>query len=131
MLMCSLCVSFGLHQEEQEQYLDMLRKWSAPESRTLLVLGGDLHIGMSTNVKYKDQIVFRQMITTAISNKPPPCPVYWWMRMFMSGCCSSIAFNYKAEHSGFLNERNFGYIEMRAPADGKPDIKEVFVTASE
>eukprot|EP00455_Lapot_gusevi_P056160 TRINITY_DN925_c0_g3_i1.p1 TRINITY_DN925_c0_g3~~TRINITY_DN925_c0_g3_i1.p1 ORF type:complete len:481 (+),score=104.80 TRINITY_DN925_c0_g3_i1:22-1443(+) len=124
-------MGFGLHNEEQGVFLDMLDEWKGKAGeRQLLLLGGDLHYGMRSTISFQGRFIAQQMVSSAISNSPPPCCSYWFLRCFMACCCCcSYGGGHSVSHEEFINERNFAFIQLDAPAIGSATLQARFITA--
>ena len=125
-------MGFGLFPEEQADYFDLLLEWRNTRlHRSVVLLGGDLHHHMSTYL-YKNNrrnsvtnnrdrrsslargFGFRQVVCSAINNKPPKCFVNWLIRCLMCRCCGPIkvARDWEAKHMDFLYERNYLIVKV-------------------
>lgn len=102
-------MGLGLHPEEQEQYLDTLCAWKrlprAAGPRDLLLIGGDMHFSMRTEVKHSGDVVLRQVTSSALSNKPPFWFQFYLFRAIM-GCCPRNN-EYTWSHGEFFPAQNF------------------------
>jgi hypothetical protein len=65
------------YKAEQVQMLNLLKFWKDqyPGKREIILLGGDVHVGGHTSIKFKGEIVLRQLVSSAISNYVLPLPV--------------------------------------------------------
>jgi phosphodiesterase/alkaline phosphatase D-like protein len=111
--------SFAPHQKEQIEMLRALRRWKeAATDRELLVVGGDVHIGGETEVRHEGKGIFRQLISSAITNQAPPLLAYAVIRLLLEGE-ESLGGSYSFEHSNFTSKRNFGIVLVRVPGPGQ------------
>lgn len=118
--------SYKPHQPEQIEMLRLLRRWKQGktpngESRELLVVGGDVHMATHTEVKHRNKTIFEQLITSPITNRPPG----WLQYTLMKGVLEldqTISKSYSFEHSGYSNNRNFGFIEARCSPNRVPRL---------
>eukprot|EP00656_Telonema_subtile_P013464 TRINITY_DN16840_c0_g1_i1.p1 TRINITY_DN16840_c0_g1~~TRINITY_DN16840_c0_g1_i1.p1 ORF type:complete len:604 (+),score=115.56 TRINITY_DN16840_c0_g1_i1:3-1814(+) len=106
-------MGFGVYPDEQEEYLQLIDTWvhhsSAAPNREVLLLGGDLHFSMQTVVSSASTgvPVMRQVVTSAVSNKPPCCFQYYPMK-WLAQCCSSLGKgSYSYVHDGHNPVQNF------------------------
>jgi hypothetical protein len=74
------------------EYFAALARWKSTPTprggqRSVILIGGDLHFGVRTQLRdaKTNEFLCKQVITSAISNDPPPRPVYWLLRQFMRG----------------------------------------------
>jgi hypothetical protein len=127
-------MGFGLFPQEQVEYVALLDKWKRCDiSRELLLVGGDLHFGVQSEILDGKRVMFRQIITSPISNNPPPRPVYWLLRRLMRGTGrignvpegGRYAFN----HTEFVEERNFALVDLNAQNDYPSSIYAQLVSA--
>lgn len=108
--------AYGSHRVEQIQMMRALRNWKAVGGRELLVVGGDVHIGCHTNIEHNASIIYRQLVTSPITNKPPG----WFAYTALKGLLESdeaLTDSYSFEHSNYTRNRNYGFIVIRIPAD--------------
>lgn len=126
-------MGFGLFPDEQQEYLDKLSQWkqAIPGGRDVFIVGGDLHFGVRSDVleKGSKKVLFKQMVSSAISNNPPPSPVYWMLRRLMRG--QGELKGHFFNHHEFQPERNFGLIKMAVATGGVPQIDDRLVTAAD
>lgn len=106
-------MGFGVYPQEQEEYLQLIDTWvhhhRAPGHREVLLLGGDLHFAMKTVVTSASTgaPVMRQVVTSAVANKPPCCFQYYPMK-WLAACCTSLGRgSYRYEHSEHAPVQNF------------------------
>eukprot|EP01006_Ploeotia_vitrea_P027267 TRINITY_DN60111_c0_g2_i1.p1 TRINITY_DN60111_c0_g2~~TRINITY_DN60111_c0_g2_i1.p1 ORF type:complete len:501 (+),score=268.87 TRINITY_DN60111_c0_g2_i1:49-1551(+) len=133
-------MGMALNPEEQGEYLQLLESWSTRvENRKLLLVAGDMHYGMQTEVYKRDskngkkQPVFKQLLTSAISNNMPPRISYCLQSYCCSCfCCTGIGNGaYDIKVTRRLYARNVGEIIMRARDDGQAEIVDRIVGASD
>lgn len=53
--------------------------------RQLLIIGGDLHFSVSTQLSRNGTPMFKQVISSAISNKPP-----YWFQYYLFKCLMHV-----------------------------------------
>ncbi len=73
-------MGLGLHPKEQCDFISALVEWRKQSNGECYLLGGDLHFGIETDILSgdgKETVLLRQVISSAISNSPPPGIVYW------------------------------------------------------
>ena len=116
--------AFGPHQKEQIEMLRTLRQWKeSAMDRDLMVVAGDVHIGGETEIRHNGHPVFRQLISSGITNSAPPLLAYAAIRLLLEQE-ESIGSSYTFEHANFTNKRNFGIVLVRIPAGAqRPLIK--------
>ena len=115
--------AYGAHRSEQIKMLRMLRYWKydgikRKEKRELLVVGGDVHIGCQTDIEHDGKTVFKQLITSPITNKPPG----WFAYTGLKGALEaeeSLSGRYTFEHHNYTRHRNYGIIMVRVRSAGK------------
>jgi hypothetical protein len=122
--------AYGPHQKEQVECLRALRRWkqAGDGERELLVLGGDVHIGCRTEVQHSGQMIFKQLITSPMTNKPPS----WTAFQGLVGLLErdqNLGDNYSFKHSNYTRQRNFGIVIARVPDHGTPKIDPTLVVA--
>jgi hypothetical protein len=115
--------SYGPHISEQIEMLRALRRWKerGNGSREVLVVGGDLHVGGHTNIKYKDKLIFNQLITSPITNRPPGWFQFYGQRLIMESL-ERLASNYSFEHFDFTNKRNYGIVVARVTPETRTTL---------
>jgi hypothetical protein len=123
--------AYGPHQKEQIEMLRALREWKeCLPGRELLVIGGDVHLGGETEIRHKGEAIFRQLITSAITNAAPPFLAYAAIRLLLEKQ-EALDTSYSFEHMDFTQKRNFGVVMVRIPpaAGDRPLIKGSLVRA--
>lgn len=120
-------MGLGQNPEEQAEYYSLLKQWKGGGGEAFVV-GGDLHYALRTVIKDEDgQPFIKQMITSAINNKPPPFLAYCYLNLCcMWGCCNGMGGGMSFEHEEKYYDRNFGHFTCTIN-DGKGSIKEVLV----
>lgn len=115
--------SYGAHRKEQLEMIRLLRYWkqAGEGKRELLVLGGDVHIGGHTEIKHQGKTIFRQLIASPITNRPPSWYQFAGVRTLME-THQQLGERYSFEHSNFTNRRNYGVIVARIPDKGTPTL---------
>ena len=108
--------------------------------RDLLLIGGDLHFGMGSDILLQRIPVVRQLITTAIANKPPPWCGYCLLRCLLSCtalCCPTLGSggaggntsSYTVQHHSFLHARNFALVDLSVK-NGRGRIQSALISAT-
>jgi len=124
-------VGLGMHAQEQSDYVDLLLDYKS-RGNELYVVGGDLHFGVMTDIKHGGKVVFQQMISSAISNSPPPRAVYYPLqRAFSAGENKIVAHpdkGYSFHHTHFEYCRNYGRIVMDLQSGDRPSVRGSLVT---
>ena len=126
-------MGMALSPDEQGHYLDALTNWVSGGNRDALIVAGDLHFGIRSQIRDPNSaVVLRQMVTSAISNKPPNCLVSCLLRCFcMSDCCSATGGTHHFRHTQKLYDFNYGTIRMslpHPPSQPKATITECLVS---
>lgn len=106
--------AYGAHLAEQIQMLRALRKWKQVRGRELLVVGGDVHIGCRTDIEHHGKTIFKQLITSPITNKPPGWFAYQALKALLESE-EELSDSYTFEHSNYTRKRNYGLIIVRIP----------------
>lgn len=116
------------HQKEQVEFIRLLRRWKeAGENRDLLIVGGDVHLGGYTDIKHNEKVIFRQLISSPITNKPPR----WFERLALKGLLElneNLGMSYSFEHRNITGKRNFGIAMLRTPVGAPTYIQSAVVT---
>jgi hypothetical protein len=121
--------SHPINAKEQIEMLRELRLWKGDPNATqkeLLVVGGDVHVGGYTQIKHEKKEIFRQLITSPITNHPPKFFEFLGLRVLTEGE-ESLTTSYSFEHSGLTNKRNYGIILVRVPQTGQPRVEGTLV----
>jgi phosphodiesterase/alkaline phosphatase D-like protein len=115
--------AYGAHRAEQVEMLRALRRWKAVGGRELLVIGGDVHIGCKTDIERNGQTIYKQLIASPITNKPPGWFAYTALKELLEAE-ESLTASYSFEHSDYTRKRNYGSIAVRIPpnADETPKV---------
>lgn len=113
--------SYGMHAKEQIETVRALRVWmqqgAAGGERNVLVIGGDVHIGGYSNIRHLGTTIFTQLITSPITNAPPPFYQFIGLRQLLE-ITMPLGTAYSVKHSRLTNRRNFGIVIARVPSDG-------------
>ena len=116
--------AYGPHRKEQIEFVRALRAWKQARDgeRELLVLGGDVHIGGETQVYHGESPLFRQLITSPMTNKPPNSLLFFGLRALLAGG-DTLGESYSFEHENLTRRRNYGIVLVRVPASGTPRVE--------
>jgi phosphodiesterase/alkaline phosphatase D-like protein len=122
--------SYGPHRKEQVELIRLLRYWKddAKGERELLVVAGDVHIGGYSDVKRRESTIFKQLIASPITNRPPRWYEFQGIRILLEAQ-QKLGERYSFEHHDFTNRRNYGVILVRIPPKGKPKVDGTLVEA--
>jgi len=101
----------------------LLREWKGADGhREVQVVGGDVHVGGHTDVLHHGTTVFRQLITSPVTNKPPR----WWDFHALRALLETnqrLSESYRFEHHDFTSKRNYGMLVMRASDGRAPTVR--------
>merc|ERR1712060_836454 len=104
---------------ERDAALDLLLSWKhRAAGRDLLVLSGDLHTGVNTEI-YKDgKFAYWQMVTSSIGNTE-----HGWMLLNLGGKFLNSAedknnHTWSFRHSPWVHQRNFGLMSLSTNRTG-------------
>lgn len=116
--------SYVIHSKEQIEMLRALREWKqgGNNQKELLVVGGDVHVGGYTDIKHEGKTMFKQLITSPITNTPPKWYEFYGLKILTEVEQSLPGSSYSFEHYGLTNKRNYGIIIVRVPTDGVPKV---------
>jgi len=94
-----------------EELLNLLRRWKkgAPD-RELLVVGGDFHLGGWTDVYYQGEKIFKQFITSAISNEEVNFLEEAAVKLLMR--FGKLKADYCFEHHDWVRDNNYGIVHV-------------------
>ena len=120
--------SYAKNRQEQVEMIRLLRQWKAAGNREVIVVGGDVHVGCKTDIKHQGNTVFKQLITSPITNKPPHDIAFLFMKAALE-LDQRVSDSYSFEHYDYTNDRNFGIILIRG-ANGQPHIEGSLFTGS-
>jgi hypothetical protein len=120
--------SHPLHNKEQVEMVRALREWKAavPGERELLVVGGDIHVGGHTDIKRDGETVFKQLITSPITNVTHKWFAFYGL-LLLSEAEQSLTGSYTYKHRDFTNKRNYGIVMVRVPPKGLPRVEGTLV----
>ena len=115
--------AFGNHRDEQVQMLRALRRWRKvdPESRQVLVVGGDVHIGCRTDIRHKGDSICQQLISSPIGRKPLNWIAFQALKGFLEAE-ESLGNRYTFEHSDYSRKRNYGLAWARGLNSSSPHL---------
>lgn len=134
-LSCFPCLKdkmgFGLNPTEQDDYMTFLNNWKQQNNSDVVIVAGDLHIGIRTDV-YDDQhnVVLKQIITSPVANNQPPACFSWLLKMFcmQSCCCNATGAEFTFKHTEMLYEWNVGDLVMTVPPQGPATVTDRLIT---
>lgn len=120
--------SHPLHNKEQVEMVRALREWkeAAPGQRELLVVGGDVHVGGETRIMRDKTAIFKQLITSPITNTPPKWYAFYGL-LVLTKAEEDLTGSYSYKHHDFTNKRNYGIIVVRVPPLGTPKVEGTLV----
>jgi hypothetical protein len=120
--------AYPAHQKEQIELLRALREWKqAARDRSVLLVGGDVHVGGRTEVMHGEDLLCTQLITGTITNKPPR----WFEYALLRGLLETherLGERYRFEHHDYTGKRAFGIALLRATPGATPFIAPSLVT---
>ncbi len=93
-----------------------------PGEREVLVAGGDVHIGGYTDVLRDGKLIFKQLISSPITNKTPKGIEFSGLQAIQNAE-ARISASYSYKHTYITRRRNFGVIVARVPKSGLPKIE--------
>jgi hypothetical protein len=116
--------SFANHRREQIEMIRRLREWkeAAPGEREVLVAGGDVHVGGYTDILRDGKLIFKQLISSPITNKTPKGIEFNGLQAIQN-LEARISASYSYKHTYITRRRNFGVIVARVPKSGQPKIE--------
>lgn len=107
-----------INRKEQIEFLRMLRFWiqspNAAGDRQALVIGGDVHVGGISEVKHLGKLLFKQLIASPITYRPPSAIEFFGITQLAKNP-ETVAESYTIEHGQFTNRRNYGLVMVRIP----------------
>lgn len=95
--------------------------------RELYIFGGDVHCGGHSDILLGDQLVFRQLTSSAIANHPLPTTAYGVMRL-AGDTLEDLGENFSYHHHHWTRRRNYGLVNVVNHNQGDP-AAEVVITA--
>lgn len=116
------------HAKEQIEMIRALRIWKEanPGQRELLVVAGDVHVGGFTNIEHQGVTIFKQLITSPITNHAPKWYEFYGLKI-LTEMGEQLTNSYSYEHHDLTNKRNYGIIVVRVPASGRPVVEGTLV----
>eukprot|EP01098_Paradermamoeba_levis_P005542 TRINITY_DN2334_c0_g1_i2.p1 TRINITY_DN2334_c0_g1~~TRINITY_DN2334_c0_g1_i2.p1 ORF type:complete len:689 (-),score=149.41 TRINITY_DN2334_c0_g1_i2:203-2149(-) len=107
-------MGFGLHPQEQIDLIQLLHNWKKSQAnRSLLVIGGDLHVGIKSEIFRGEEVVCEQLITSPIRQHPPPGVAKNILQSLMN-IPEKLTDGYGFKHVEFKPRRNFGIITVES-----------------
>jgi hypothetical protein len=112
------------HAKEQVEMVRALREWKEANlgQRELLVVGGDVHVGGHTEIEHAGSTIFKQLITSPITNTPPKWYEFLGLKI-LTETEEKLTSSYSYEHYDLTNKRNYGIIMVRVPSAGTPRVE--------
>lgn len=112
------------HAKEQIEMIRALRQWkeAGQGQRELLVVGGDVHVGGHTQIEHLGATIFKQLITSPITNTPPKWYEFFGLKV-LTETEEKLSSSYPYEHHDLTNKRNYGIILVRVPTTGIPRVE--------
>jgi hypothetical protein len=78
-------------------------------------------IEVDANVQVTCNAIFRQLITSPITNVPPKLFAFFGL-LLLTEAEEKLTGTYSYEHHDFTNKRNYGIILVRVPPNGLPRV---------
>ena len=81
-----------------------------------------MHVGGHTEIRHRGDLLFRQLITSPVTNRPPR----WWEFLALRGLLETnerLSESYRFEHHDFTSKRNYGFLVMRASTGRAPTVR--------
>lgn len=122
--------SYGTHQPEQLEFIKALEDWKGRGAglRELLVLGGDVHIGGYSRIKYHDRTIYNQIITSPITNEPANWIEFHGTKVLLE-IEDDLGGGYSFEHHDLTRQRNYAVVRVNAPGNGPAQIDATLIEA--
>lgn len=79
--------------------------------RELYIFGGDVHCGGHSDILLGDQLVFRQLTSSAIANHPLPTIAYSVMRL-AGETLEDLGESFSFDHHHWTRRRNYGLVNV-------------------
>jgi len=99
------------------ELLDLLREWKQRrENREILVVGGDIHMGGSTDVMYQGKKIFTQFVSSSMNSKESSWLEKGIMDLVMK--LGKVDNNYAFLHQKWKRKNNYGVIEVITGKEG-------------
>jgi len=93
------------------ELLDLLRSWKERRAgRELLIVGGDIHMGGTTDILYKGKKIFAQFVSSAINSKEVSSFEKGLMDLMMK--MGKINGDYTCCHGKWKKRNNYGIVEV-------------------
>lgn len=103
---------------EQIMMLDLCRQWKmANPARELTFVGGDVHVGGHSEITLNGEVVFQQMITSAISNYRLS-QFEFFVGNLTKEYVNELSDGWGFKHRGFTRERNYGLLTVSLDEHG-------------
>ncbi|GAQ85600.1 hypothetical protein KFL_002440060 [Klebsormidium nitens] len=112
------------HRGEQLEFLTRLVEWkgrvaAGAGGRELYIFGGDVHCGGHSDILLGDQLVFRQLTSSAIANHPLPTTAYTVLRL-AGDTLEDLGENFSFHHHHWTRRRNYGLVSVVNQNQGDP-----------
>jgi len=102
---------------DQAWILDQIKDFRERTKKNVFIVSGDPHIGVLTKVYKNRKYVFHQIVSSAITQKPPT-PLEFSVMQLMLKISKSIGNSYTMKHYKEFNDNNYAIAEF------KPDYSE-------
>jgi len=97
---------------DQTWILDILNNFRERTNKNIFIVSGDPHIGVFTKIYKNRQFVLYQVVSTAITQKPPT-PVEFEAMRLMLNISKRLKNGYTMKHHKETNDNNYIIVEFR------------------
>eukprot|EP01006_Ploeotia_vitrea_P013287 TRINITY_DN34809_c0_g1_i1.p1 TRINITY_DN34809_c0_g1~~TRINITY_DN34809_c0_g1_i1.p1 ORF type:complete len:403 (-),score=13.09 TRINITY_DN34809_c0_g1_i1:30-1175(-) len=103
---------YGANQKEQFMLLDLLHEWvtARPESRNVVLIGGDMHLGGYSYIYKNKRFFCHQILVGPIANTTPT-PARMFGTRVLNGMCRNMGQGWTYKHYDWFNHCNMGFVE--------------------
>ncbi|KAF0979381.1 hypothetical protein FDP41_001724 [Naegleria fowleri] len=112
--------NYGKNYDEQIGILELIKKWKQSQpNREALFVGGDVHIGGVTEIRHNDELIFKQLTSSSVSNNEFDWATGLSME-FMLKFSSELKDGWSFKHLKWTRKRNYGLIHVATGDNPKP-----------
>ena len=104
--------SYSPYRGERLQILSLLKDWqSARSDRRVILVTGDAHVGVVSDICYEEKPLFRQVISSPVSS----APLHPWLSRFLQSASRGrvgLGGGFSYQHNRWETRRNFAVVEI-------------------
>ncbi|MEE9464368.1 MAG: alkaline phosphatase D family protein [Candidatus Neomarinimicrobiota bacterium] len=114
--------SLGKHRPELNRLIELMDSWkqAKPETREIIVLSGDVHMGGFSEILKDGERLFTQFISSALSKDTGQKYTAHFIRLFNKKYRINAPYTFRHRIATLVPHRNYGIVRTAFPSQARP-----------